>query len=259
MKRIDSAVPGLAPGGTIRLRSELPIGRGFGSSAALCVALAEAALAAAGTPEAIRHRSLVWSIAHHAESYFHGSPSGIDTGLAALGGLLAFMPRPPELPETWRIVMPSLNLVVGSLPRAEGAKALIAKIAQAASPAASPAELTLGQLGALAESATTLLSQASYDPADLGALATEAEGLLAGLGLVDPGVAKLIELGRETGALGGKMSGAGGGGAFFLVYADEDAALRGCRDLGKKAERLGFGGDLTLEPLLLARAPDVGA
>ncbi|MEI6873952.1 MAG: hypothetical protein WCL50_02350, partial [Spirochaetota bacterium] len=67
MKRVDTAVPDLPRGGLIRLESDLREGRGFGSSAALCAALAEAALAASGAPEALRHRTLVWSIAHHAE------------------------------------------------------------------------------------------------------------------------------------------------------------------------------------------------
>ena len=153
MRRVDEAVPGLPKGGKIRSRSDLPEGRGFGSSAALCVALAEAALRAAGTPEVLRHRSLVWAIAHHAEGYFHGSPSGIDTGLAALGGLIAFKPSPPDLPEWRRLPIRRLAFLAGSLPRQSSAKTLIAGIKEKGQDASSREAGRLARLGSLSEMA----------------------------------------------------------------------------------------------------------
>jgi len=44
------------------------------------------------------------------------------------------------------------------------------------------------------------------------------------LDLSTPAVDDALELLRENGALGGKLSGAGGGGAFFGVFRDESAA-----------------------------------
>ena len=255
MKRIDEAVADLPRGGSIRVKSDLPQGRGFGSSAALCVALADAALGAAGTPEAIRHRSLVWAIAHHAEAYFHGTPSGIDTGLATLGGLLSFRPRPPELPEARRVRGWPLHLLVGSVPRAGDAKSLIARVREAAKDETSPASASLRRLGELAVGGTALLETAVPDPAALGGMALEAEAELDALGLADPAIKSLLAIGTKAGALGGKMSGAGGGGAFWLVYASGEEAKEGADRLARQAEKNGLAPDLTLEVLEFSGAP----
>ena len=256
MKRVDEAVAGLPKGGKLRSHSDLPEGRGFGSSAALCIALAEAALRAAGTPEVVGHRSLVWAIAHHAEGYFHGSPSGIDTGLAALGGLIAFKPSPPELPEWRRLPLRRLILLAGSLPRASSAKTLIAGIKERARDAASEEAGRLARLGALSEAAEGLFEGGEIDPREmsskLGLLAREAQVELAGLGLVDPALAKLVAAGEAAGSAGGKMSGAGGGGAFWLVYAGLAMAKIGEAALRARAKELGLGEDLSLEILSLA-------
>ncbi len=159
MMRLDDAVDGIPRGGTIRVASTLPEGRGFGSSAALCVALTEAVLKASGSPEAVRHRAIVWAIAHHAEGYFHGSPSGIDTGLATLGGLVAFRPAPPELPEWHRVPLRPLSLLVGSLPRTSNAKALIADIRERSKDPASVEAGRLSRLGALSAAAESLFER----------------------------------------------------------------------------------------------------
>ncbi|HUX36748.1 MAG TPA: hypothetical protein VMV44_02480 [Rectinemataceae bacterium] len=261
MRRIDETIPELPRGGWIRVESDLPEGRGFGSSAALCVALAEAALRAAGQPEVLRHRSLVWSIAHYAEGHFHGSPSGIDTGLAALGGVIAFTPKPPELP-AWRRIEPQpLHLLVGSVERRGRSKELIANIRKRARRASSEEALILARLGSISRSAEGLLAgggtgglpdtegAAGGLTAELGALAKKAQKGLAALGLAEPAQSALIALGEAAGSPGGKMSGAGGGGAFWLIY-DEKAEAEAAKTLiAARAEELGIGEGLGLETL----------
>ena len=63
----------------VEIRSQIPIGLGFGSSAALCVA-AERALTSAAVPPP--SAATAWRGAHERERVFHGTPSGADTGLA---------------------------------------------------------------------------------------------------------------------------------------------------------------------------------
>lgn len=251
MRRVGEAVADLPRGGRIRVEADLPEGRGFGSSAALCVALAEASLQAAGSPEVLRHRGLVWAIAHHAEGYFHGSPSGIDTGLASLGGLIAFAPRPPELPEFRRLEAPPLQLLVGSLPRRGLARDLIAGIKARASIEGSDEDGRLRRLGALSASAEGLLGRRELREGELaeelGGLAREAEAELSRLGLVDEGTALLLAEAERAGACGGKMSGAGGGGAFWLAYPSRKDALRGLKLLGERARTEGLAEALTLD------------
>jgi mevalonate kinase len=69
----------------IQVKSELPPGSGFGSSAALSLALPAAALEILGS-QADRER--LERISMRIEGHQHGSPSGIDTAAALNGGVL---------------------------------------------------------------------------------------------------------------------------------------------------------------------------
>lgn len=72
------------PAASIQLRSTIPIGAGFGSSAALAVSLAAGLLASQGRapdPEGVA------TIALQAERRQHGRPSGIDHHAVLLGGV----------------------------------------------------------------------------------------------------------------------------------------------------------------------------
>lgn len=90
------------PAQSFTIRSGLPIGAGLGSSAAYSVALASALLYSHGVlplpsgPGAAEaritrtHADLVNAHAFLAEKVIHGTPSGIDNTVAALGGAVAF-------------------------------------------------------------------------------------------------------------------------------------------------------------------------
>src|SRR5690606_15194838 len=67
-------------------------GAGLGSSAALTVALARLALGPHADVEAVVEASL------SGERIFHGEPSGIDSQVAARGGLLRFVRGQPPTP-----------------------------------------------------------------------------------------------------------------------------------------------------------------
>jgi mevalonate kinase len=213
-------------GGTLALESRIPRGLGFGSSASLCVAVAEAVAAWKGESEPRR----IWGWAHKAEQLFHGTPSGIDTGLALLGGLYSFRPDPPRLPDAEQLTGIPLHLVVGAVPREASAGALIGALREKVLGGDRGVRKVLERLGTLAaESAAILRTQPAGETAgsaarELGDAAREAQELLGSLGLSTPELDRLLEEGRATGALGGKLSGAGGGGAFFLICAGPETA-----------------------------------
>ena len=60
--------------------------------------------------------------------------------------------------------------------------------------------------------------------ARLAELADRAQPILAGLDLSTPAIDDALVLLRDNGALGGKLSGAGGGGAFLGIFRDEQTA-----------------------------------
>ncbi|MFW5729561.1 MAG: hypothetical protein ACOCYG_07845, partial [Spirochaetota bacterium] len=60
---------------------------------------------------------------------------------------------------------------------------------------------------------------------ELGSLAGRAHRLLGDLALSTPITEHCLRTATENGAVGGKISGAGGGGAFFALFEDPTAAL----------------------------------
>lgn len=233
-RRIGAGAP---PAGTLEVRSEIPLGVGLGSSAALCVALARAvALAPAAGRAAARGERSLWSIAHRAEHAFHGSPSGIDTGLALLGGVRRFtLPAPGRLPAAHAIAVQGLYLIAGFVPRRGDTAAHVAAVRRRMRAGDDAVRSAIDRLGAIVAPACELLaaSAAADRAVRLGALADEADELLAGIGVGSPVVAGVLAAARSAGATGGKISGGGGGGAFVAFVPDRGAGLAALDAVGE--------------------------
>ncbi len=227
--------------GLIRIESSIPRGVGFGSSAALSVAFVMAGLSMLRGRLRYPFRRSLWRLANQTERLFHGTPSGIDTGLSLLGGMHAFYPSPLGLPRARRIVSPPLYFVVGAVPRQKDTRTLVAEITGRVRRGDLHVIEALAHLGRLSRMAVRVL--VARDPAavlQVGRLAEEAQAVLASLGLSSEHLEELLKAGRDAGALGGKLSGAGGGGAFFLVARDEDRARRVAEHVRSRARELGL-------------------
>ncbi len=221
VRRILDSLGAPSQGSSVRVISAVPRGVGFGSSAALCVALA-AALSGAEPP----YGREVWELAHNAEALFHGTPSGIDTGLALLEGMRLFRPHPPALPDESRLPDVTLHFVVGALPRRSSTGALVASLRDRMGAGDASAHQAVRELGRLAELARDAVTSRGEVARELGQLADRAQRLLAALDLSTLETEALLARGRTLGALGGKLSGAGGGGAFYFVAPDGESAGR---------------------------------
>jgi mevalonate kinase len=250
LTRMQDAVPGLAVRGRCAVRIESGVARmsGFGSSAALCGAVARAARAHAGEREdGETDVSRTWALAHDAERLFHGTPSGVDTGLSLLGGMCVLRPRPPALPEYHRIPRRGINLVVGALPRDAACAALVGALAARLHAGDRAARAAVDGLGGLAANAAGILLAGSPRAANaLGSLANRAMDMLRELGLSTPGLDRMLEAAGAAGSPGAKLSGAGGGGAFFALARDRSAAAD---VLGRLADEAARAGILLASPL----------
>ena len=170
----------------------------------------------------------LWEIANEAEQVFHGTPSGIDTGLALLGGLRGFRPAPPALPGVRALAGFPFHLVVGSLPRIGTTRALVKSLRERLKTPGDRAIREIEGLGAIAAAAIDLLSvDATGTAHDLAKCATQAQDRLRALDLSTAATDETLEAAIRGGALGGKLSGAGGGGAFFLLYPGAEEAVSG--------------------------------
>lgn len=205
---------------SVRSRATLPISRGFGSSAAFSVALTRALAAFA------RWTGDLTRATHAVETVFHGAPSGLDTAVILAERAIRFHRGRLER----YVANDAVSLVaVDSGPR-DGASALIAKVRELRGRSRECWARMALRMTELVDRCEVALARS--DARTVGEIASAAHGMLAELGLTQPSIEKVLADARDLGALGGKVSGAGAGGAVVLVTRTDDgerlaAAMRG--------------------------------
>jgi mevalonate kinase len=207
--------------------AELAPGAGLGSSAALMVAATRALAAAAG--RTLETRRII-EIALDGERVFHGNPSGVDVTLAARGGVGLYTVAAGFAP----LAAPPLPLVIGLSGEPRRTGDMVARV-QARLDAGGDAADRLARLGQAARDGAAALT--AGDRAGLGALFRAAHGELAALGVSSRGLDLLVDAADRAGALGAKLTGAGGGGAVIaLAQPGREAQLVAAwRALGREA------------------------
>jgi mevalonate kinase len=189
----------------VGVASTLPAGAGLGSSAALVVAMTDA-LHALGVADG--HRGLPRLRA--LERVFHAAPSGLDTTVVSLATPVRFA----SLHDWARI---QAETPPGVLVLSGETRATAVQQQRVASSAALLEPLVHDYLAVLAGGLSAL---ARRDWDTLGRAVDENHALLARLGVVTPAQEALRERARDLGALGAKISGAGGGGAVLVLHPD---------------------------------------
>ncbi len=224
----------------VRVASAIPLAGGFGSSAALAVALVAAALRAAREEASLER---VEAIALEIERRQHGSPSGIDHGTALRGGVVAVRPGGDG-----KLVFSHLKAATAGLraftvhdtgPAAEATGEVVAEVRRRFAGKAAALDPFLDQLETATARVTAWLVGQRTDRQDLIAEVRRAGRCLEELGVVPTPVRALM---RAVEAAGGaaKISGAGslagpGAGALLVVWPAVlhlPPALAGCRRVG---------------------------
>ena len=197
---------------TMRIRSDIPLGAGFGSSAALSVGIMRALSAFLGHP--LDGMDLV-SLAYQSDQFIHGRLSGIDTTVIALEQAIYYQ-RGKDI----EAIKPlnSLHFVVAD----SGVYTPTARsVAYLAERYEKDNQATKDKLLAIEEQVITAKQAMRVgDLQMLGDAMNANQTLLYDLGLSCPELDALVDVARDTGALGAKLSGGGQGGAM-LALADE--------------------------------------
>jgi mevalonate kinase len=192
----------------------LPSGAGMGSSAALGVAVLRAMDEARGTlhsNDEIYERSLSW------ERVFHGNPSGVDNAMAAHGGMAVFKKGEPLK----RIVARRrVRVVAGYSGVGSSTKDMVASVGRAYTKDPERVGKIFDGMAAIVSNGRLALEQG--DMKSLGQLMTLNQRLLAALMLSTDAIEEMIEHALKAGALGAKVTGAGGGGCM-IALVDSDA------------------------------------
>lgn len=224
--RLFQALAAVLPprGLAVRIESDLPVGRGMGSSAALAVALvrARARLQGREADFAECHRE-----GFAVERVFHGTPSGLDHAVSARGGGVVYR-RGTEGPRIEGLSLPPLRLVVLDSGSAGNTAELVAGV-RARRPGIDP---VLARMGALTRELAAELAAGSVD---VGGLLDENHTLLQQIGVSTPRLDALVDLARAAGARGAKLSGAGGGGVVLALVKEAEPVLAAAAAAGVSA------------------------
>ena len=205
----------------VEVSTDLPAGAGLGCSAALGVAVARAVagLSDRNVPDdEAREHAMEW------ERVFHGNPSGIDAAVAALGGTLMFRRRGTET-DVEPVGAPApFFLVVGHSGTASSTKTMVDSVARQHASQPGVTKKTFEAIAAIVRNARLAIE--AGDVRALGKLLDMNQMLLAGLLLSTQDIESMCHTARGEGALGAKLTGAGGGGCVIALADAMDCAQR---------------------------------
>ncbi len=197
----------------LHFESELPQGAGLGSSAAMAVAAARALCRSQQvTPDERR----IFEAAQAWERVFHGNPSGIDVAAAQANTLIGY--EKGSQPHPLLLAAP-LHLVVIVAGPPASTKEMVELVAKHKARHPVQFEKSLQAIASLSENAALLLRQGDW--AAVGKLMDLNHMLLAGWMLSTEEIEAAVSIARQAGALGAKLTGAGGGGCVVALAQDE--------------------------------------
>ena len=198
-------------GVAVRAALEIPAGAGLGASAALGVAIARAVLGALGeVADADPGRVLAGAAAW--EGIYHGNPSGVDAAAAANEGCIWF--ERGHAPQAIALGC-DLVLAIGIAGPPASTKLMVEGVARLRERRPAVVDKALEGIRSLVNNARLCLEAA--DLIGLGSLMNYNQMLLSGLFVSSEGIERCCALARDAGALGAKLTGAGGGGAVVAL------------------------------------------
>ncbi|OGD44827.1 mevalonate kinase [Candidatus Bathyarchaeota archaeon RBG_16_57_9] len=205
---------GVDSGVNMKVRSMIPMAVGLGSSAAVCVATVGAVQQLF---DANLSKEEISRLALEGETIIHGKPSGVDNTVSAFGGVISYE---RGLGFKHYKVEGSMPFIIGDTMRKRSTRMMVENVA--ALKERNP-DVVDSVLGAMAElSARGLDALLARDLAKLGDLMNINQGLLSAIGVSTMKLESLIHTARRNGALGAKLTGAGGGGCMIAVAEERD-------------------------------------
>jgi mevalonate kinase len=204
---------GKSVGLDIEINSTVPVGAGLGSSAAVVVSVT----AAVGTLLSLNlSKEEIFRIALEAERIVHGTPSGIDPAISTFGGTLLYQTGTGFKPLE---VKSDIPLVIGDTGIERSTKRQVEKVREFVERYPRIVEPIMRAANEVVNLATEALVE--NDLPTLGELMNLNQALLYGLTVSDESLEWLINAARKAGALGAKLTGAGGGGCMVALATSE--------------------------------------
>jgi hydroxymethylglutaryl-CoA reductase len=214
----------------IEVWSEIPRAMGLGGSAAVAVAIIRAV---------DRHFEIglsdddVNALAFRCEQVAHGTPSGIDNTVATFGQPLIYRKGDPPRIHSLDLPYP-INFVIGMTGVESLTAKMVARVREGRARNRDVYDTMFKGIDAVTGQAIGALK--NNDLERLGELMNVCQGLLNGLQVSSWELEEMIQIARENGALGAKLTGGGGGGSMIALCPDNaEDVIRAMRDAGYQA------------------------
>jgi len=201
----------------IDLRSEVPYGVGLGSSAASCVAT----VAVVDSLSSKHDRQWICKKAVESERMIHKNSSGADCYVSTVGGLIRYSKK-----DGYKRLesKDGLSIVIGNTGTRHSTGALVERVAKFKDKNKSKFRDLSRQASQICSDAVSAIESGSQEK--LGMLMNENQKLLREVGVSQQKAETLIETCINAGALGAKITGAGGGGAIIALAATKKESAR---------------------------------
>ncbi len=196
------------PNVSIEVTSQLPVGSGLGSSAAVTIAT----LAAINLEFRLGHSDEeIAGMGHDIEKEVQGAASPTDTFVSTFGGVV-------EIPSRKKLPLFDCGIVIGNTNKGASPKKtakLVKQVAQLREKYPGSINPIIKTIGSLSKNGENLLAKKDYN--SLGKLMNVNHGLLDALGVGTAELSSLVYAARDAGAYGAKITGAGGGGCMVAL------------------------------------------
>jgi hydroxymethylglutaryl-CoA reductase len=214
----------------IEIYSNVPKAMGLGGSAATAVATIRAMN--------LHFRlglndSEVNSLAFECEKVAHGTPSGVDNTVATYGHFLLYRAgNPAEIRQVQ--VKQAIPLVIGMTHIESLTAKTVRRVRQAWRKNKTLYDEIFSGIDRLVLEGVKAVEHGDLE--QLGDLMNVCQGLLGALQVSSPELETLIEIARDNGALGAKLTGGGGGGSIIALCPDSSQrVIKAMQDAGYQA------------------------
>ncbi|WP_426349044.1 mevalonate kinase [Alloiococcus sp. CFN-8] len=202
----------------IRIDSDIPLGRGLGSSAAAATAVVRGIFSFFNRK--LSHEELFYLVGL-SETYAHGKPSGID--MTAVASDMPIYFKNPEGGQVFKAIKP-FHIVVADSGLIGDTRKAVENVRSLYNNDKEKISNIIDKIGAIVD--RIKICMMNGDIQAIGRLFDENHELLRGLGVSNNSIDSLVNEARSLGALGAKLTGGGLGGCIFALAESLDVAKK---------------------------------
>jgi len=209
----------------IKIESEIPVGSGLGSSAAVTIASIQALNELFSCNLKSEDIAI---IGHEIEKQVQGSASPTDTYVSTMGGVVM-------IPERKKLNSIDCAIVIGNTGKFSSTKKLVANVGELRGEFPNIIDPILTSIGDMSHNAEIFVNHGDYS--SIGKLMNVNHGLLDAIGVGGAELSELVYAARNSGAISAKITGAGGGGCIVALANDTDIenVAKAIRNTGAEA------------------------